>query len=160
MPFLPLRDVLKRLASRHDREHVELIARLGARLGPRRPINLIFAEPELLANLELHGAFKLLFVAGAYWKGDQSRKQLQRLYGTAFFSKQDLREHLERIEEIAELPTGAVRGLGARLLAGSYYGQTIQIWSALITAAVLAASLVMVVGLVEKFTLKQMGMER
>ena len=45
------------------------------------------------------GAFKLLSVAGAYWKGDQSRKQLQRLYGTAFFSKQDLREHLERIEE-------------------------------------------------------------
>ena len=49
---------------------------------------------------------------------------------------------------VAELPTGAVRGLGARLLAGSYYGQTIQIWSALITAAILAASLVMVVGLV------------
>ena len=45
------------------------------------------------------GAFKLLSVAGAYWKGDQSRKQLQRLYGTAFFSKQNLREHLERIEE-------------------------------------------------------------
>ena len=56
---------------------------------------------------------------------------------------------------VAELPTGAVRGLGARLLAGSYYGQTIQIWSALITAAILAASLVMVVGLVERFTLKQ-----
>lgn len=61
---------------------------------------------------------------------------------------------------VAELPTGAVRGLGARLLAGSYYGQTIQIWSALITAAILAASLVMVVGLVERFTLKQMGMSR
>jgi threonyl-tRNA synthetase len=45
------------------------------------------------------GAFKLLSVAGAYWKGDQSRKQLQRLYATAFFNKQDLQEHLERIEE-------------------------------------------------------------
>jgi threonyl-tRNA synthetase len=45
------------------------------------------------------GAFKLLSVAGAYWKGDQSRKQLQRLYATAFFSKQDLIEHLERVEE-------------------------------------------------------------
>jgi len=44
-------------------------------------------------------AFKLLSVAGAYWKGDQSRKQLQRLYGTAFFSKQDLEAHLQRIEE-------------------------------------------------------------
>ena len=61
---------------------------------------------------------------------------------------------------VAELPTGAVRGLGARLLAGSYYGQTIQIWSALLTAAALAAALVVVVGLVEKFTLKQMGMVR
>ena len=45
------------------------------------------------------GAFKLLSVAGAYWKGDQSRKQLQRLYATAFFTKPDLEEHLERIEE-------------------------------------------------------------
>ncbi len=45
------------------------------------------------------GAFKLLSVAGAYWKGDQSRKQLQRLYATAFFAKQDLDEHLQRIEE-------------------------------------------------------------
>ena len=45
------------------------------------------------------GAFKLLSVAGAYWRGDQSRKQLQRLYATAFFSKQDLNAHLERIEE-------------------------------------------------------------
>ena len=43
---------------------------------------------------------------------------------------------------VAELPTGAVRGLGARLLSGSYYGQTIQIWSALLAAALLAASLV------------------
>jgi threonyl-tRNA synthetase len=45
------------------------------------------------------GAFKLLNVAGAYWKGDQANKQLQRLYGTAFFSKPDLDEHLARIEE-------------------------------------------------------------
>lgn len=45
------------------------------------------------------GAFKLLSVAGAYWKGDASRKQLQRVYGTAFFHSQDLEEHLRRIEE-------------------------------------------------------------
>jgi threonyl-tRNA synthetase len=38
-------------------------------------------------------------VAGAYWKGDASRKQLQRLYGTAFFDDQALQEHLNRIEE-------------------------------------------------------------
>ncbi|MFT6452165.1 MAG: NitT/TauT family transport system permease protein, partial [Halocynthiibacter sp.] len=42
---------------------------------------------------------------------------------------------------VAELPSGAVRGLGARLLSGSYYGQTIQIWAALLAAAALAAGL-------------------
>ncbi len=59
---------------------------------------------------------------------------------------------------VAELPTGAVAGLGARLLAGSYYGQTIQIWSALISAAVLAATLVALIGLMQRLTLKRMGM--
>ena len=44
-------------------------------------------------------------------------------------------------------PTGAVAGLGARLLTGSYYGQTIQIWSALIMAATLAAVLVGLIGM-------------
>ena len=59
---------------------------------------------------------------------------------------------------VGELPTGAVRGLGARLLAGSYYGQTIQIWSALIMAAMLAAALVGILALLQKLTLKRMGM--
>ena len=45
------------------------------------------------------GAFKLLSVAGAYWKGDASRQQLQRLYGSAFFSKQELDDHLRQLEE-------------------------------------------------------------
>ncbi len=45
------------------------------------------------------GAFTLRSVAGAYWRGDQSRQQLQRLYGTAFFNKEDLATHLERLEE-------------------------------------------------------------
>ncbi|MGR3714164.1 MAG: ABC transporter permease [Shimia sp.] len=59
---------------------------------------------------------------------------------------------------IGELPTGAVAGLGARLLGGSYYGQTIQIWSALITAAVVAAALVGIIGMTQKVVLKRMGM--
>ncbi|MBO6507136.1 MAG: ABC transporter permease [Roseibium sp.] len=61
---------------------------------------------------------------------------------------------------VGELPTGAVAGLGARLLAGSYYGQTIQIWSALLMAAFLAGSLVALIGVIEKLTLKRMGMDR
>ncbi len=44
-------------------------------------------------------AFKLLSIAGAYWKGDEKNPQLQRIYGTAFFSKKDLEEHLHKLEE-------------------------------------------------------------
>jgi len=44
-------------------------------------------------------AFKLLSVAGAYWKGNEHNARLQRIYGTAFFSKKDLAAHLEKIEE-------------------------------------------------------------
>ncbi|OKH86374.1 ABC transporter permease [Thalassospira sp. TSL5-1] len=58
---------------------------------------------------------------------------------------------------VGELPTGAQSGLGARLLAGSYYGQTVQIWAALLTAAFVAAMMVVVVGLFEKRVLERMG---
>ena len=58
---------------------------------------------------------------------------------------------------VGELPTGAVAGLGARLLTGSYYGQTIQIWSALFMAAALAAVLVASVAAAQRFTLNRMG---
>jgi NitT/TauT family transport system permease protein len=61
---------------------------------------------------------------------------------------------------VGELPTGAVAGLGARLLSGSYYGQTVQIWAALFAAALVAAALVAVVGAIERRTLKRMGMVR
>ncbi len=44
-------------------------------------------------------AFKLLSVAGAYWKGDENNARLQRIYGTSFFSKKDLNQHLHRLEE-------------------------------------------------------------
>jgi threonyl-tRNA synthetase len=44
-------------------------------------------------------AFKVLSFAGAYWRGDESKAQLQRVYGTAFSSKDDLKAHLDRIEE-------------------------------------------------------------
>ncbi|HEY2157685.1 MAG TPA: threonine--tRNA ligase, partial [Isosphaeraceae bacterium] len=45
------------------------------------------------------GAFKLLSIAGAYWKGHTDRKMLQRVYGTAFFDKKDLDAHLAQVEE-------------------------------------------------------------
>jgi NitT/TauT family transport system permease protein len=58
---------------------------------------------------------------------------------------------------VAELPTGAAGGYGARLLAGSYYGQTIQIWSALFAAAFLAAMLVIAVEITERLVTRRMG---
>src|SRR5882724_11923310 len=58
---------------------------------------------------------------------------------------------------VGELPTGATAGLGARLLTGSYYGQTIQIWSALLMAALLGMTLVWLVGLAEVLTQRRMG---
>jgi NitT/TauT family transport system permease protein len=58
---------------------------------------------------------------------------------------------------VGELPTGAVAGLGARLLAGSYYGQTVQIWSALIAAALLAAVLIMIVEAADRLVRARMG---
>ena len=58
---------------------------------------------------------------------------------------------------VGELPTGAVAGLGARLLSGSYYGQTVQIWSALFMAAFCAALLVLAVDLTGRATMRAMG---
>ena len=58
---------------------------------------------------------------------------------------------------VAELPTGAVAGLGARLLTGSYYGNTVQIWSALVMSALLGLALTMAVAGVERLTLRHRG---
>lgn len=56
---------------------------------------------------------------------------------------------------VAELPTGAVAGLGARLLTGSYYGNTVQIWSALVMSALLGLTLTLAVAGVEKLVLSR-----
>jgi NitT/TauT family transport system permease protein len=58
---------------------------------------------------------------------------------------------------VGELPTGAQAGLGARLLSGSYYGQTMQIWSALIMASLVGVVLVSIVTLVEHLVMRKHG---
>lgn len=58
---------------------------------------------------------------------------------------------------VGELPTGATAGLGARMLTGSYYGQTIQIWSALLMAALLGCILVFLIAIIERLTERRMG---
>jgi NitT/TauT family transport system permease protein len=58
---------------------------------------------------------------------------------------------------IGELPTGAQAGIGARLLAGSYYGQTIQIWAALLAASLLATGLIGLLTVTERWVRRLMG---
>ncbi len=58
---------------------------------------------------------------------------------------------------VGELPTGAVAGIGSKLLAGAYYSQTIDIWAALIAGSVLAALLVTIVGIVARIVDRSMG---
>ncbi len=58
---------------------------------------------------------------------------------------------------VAELPTGAVAGIGAKLLVGSYYSQSIQMWAALVVGSAMAALLVVAVGIVERVVTRRMG---
>ncbi|GAA4117067.1 ABC transporter permease [Aminobacter aganoensis] len=58
---------------------------------------------------------------------------------------------------VGELPTGAVAGIGAKLLAGSYYSQTIDMWAALVAGSVVAAMLVVLVGIVGRLVERSMG---
>jgi len=58
---------------------------------------------------------------------------------------------------VSELPTGAQAGIGARLLVGSYYGQTVQIWATLLAAGLIAAILVAVIGIGERWATRRMG---
>jgi NitT/TauT family transport system permease protein len=58
---------------------------------------------------------------------------------------------------VAELPTGAVAGIGAQLLVGSYYSKSIQMWSALVVGSLMAALLVTAVGIIERIVTQRMG---
>jgi NitT/TauT family transport system permease protein len=61
---------------------------------------------------------------------------------------------------VAELPTGAQAGIGARLLTGSYYGQTVQIWAALFAAAIIATVLIALIDATARLTARHMGAPR
>ncbi|MEO1264540.1 MAG: threonine--tRNA ligase [Pseudomonadota bacterium] len=58
--------------------------------------------PHMPSTGEVGDAFKLMSIAGAYWRGDSQNKQLQRIYGTAFAEKKQLAEHLHNLEEAAK----------------------------------------------------------
>ncbi len=72
-------------------------------------------------NTKEVSAFKLLNVAGAYWRGSEQNKMLQRIYGTAFFSKAELDEHLRRLEEAKKRDH---RKLGKELDLFSFHDET------------------------------------
>ena len=55
--------------------------------------------PHFRTTAETGDAFKLTKISGAYWRGDENRQMLQRIYATAFFNKEDLEAHLHRLEE-------------------------------------------------------------
>src|SRR5436190_1140754 len=83
---------------RHDAAHVLAEAVESVSLYRNGPFTDLCRGPHGPSTGRI-GALKLTSLAGAYWRGDESRPMLTRIYGTAFFSKRDLEEHLRRREE-------------------------------------------------------------
>src|ERR1700730_2320319 len=109
---VPVADARERFVAERQDYKVELIDDLlanaadGGDGNPLRSVSLYTNGPFTdlcrgphAPSTSTVGAFKLQSVAGAYWRGDSTRTMLTRIYGTAFFSKSDLAEHLERIEQ-------------------------------------------------------------
>src|SRR3954449_9056509 len=98
-------DAIERFAAEEQPYKVELIEDLNRDEGTET-VSLYQNGPFVDLCRGPHGpstgrikAFKLNSVAGAYWRGDENRQMLTRIYGTAFFSKKELAEHLELIEQ-------------------------------------------------------------
>jgi threonyl-tRNA synthetase len=111
-PFIreevPVAEALARFRSEGQDYKVQLIEDLVRNADPAQPLHTVslyrngpFTDlcrgPHSPSTKRI-GAFKLQSVAGAYWRGDSSQPMLTRIYGTAFFSRADLRRHLERLE--------------------------------------------------------------
>jgi threonyl-tRNA synthetase len=105
---VPVAQALERFRAEDQPYKVELIEDLVAAADPAHPLETVslytngpFTDlcrgPHAPSTKRIK-AFRLQSVAGAYWRGDSNRQMLTRIYGTAFFSKADLAEHLERIE--------------------------------------------------------------
>jgi threonyl-tRNA synthetase len=101
-------EALERFRAEDQPYKVELIEDLVAAADPEHPLQTVslytngpFTDlcrgPHSPSTKRIK-AFRLQSVAGAYWRGDSSRQMLTRVYGTAFFSRKDLEEYLERLE--------------------------------------------------------------
>ena len=102
---MPVEAVRRRFADLGQQYKVEMIDDLARQEGA--PTLSVYTQGDFLdlcRGPHLPGtgavkAFKLINVAGAYWRGDENKPMLTRIYGVAFFSQKDLDEHLERIEQ-------------------------------------------------------------
>ncbi|PLS16949.1 threonine--tRNA ligase [Bacillus sp. M6-12] len=72
--------------------------------------------------------FKLMSIAGAYWRGDSNNKMLQRIYGTAFFKKEDLEEHLRLLEEAKERDHRKIGKELSLFTSSQLVGQGLPLW--------------------------------
>src|ERR687892_1599891 len=102
---LPVEEAIERFRAEDQPYKVELIEDLVRDEGVRTvslyrngPFTDLCRGPHTPSTGRVK-AFKLNSLAGAYWRGDESRQMLTRIYGTAFFSKRDLEAHLEQIEQ-------------------------------------------------------------
>ena len=102
---LPVAEAIERFRSEGQDYKVELIEDLVANQGVETvslysngPFTDLCRGPHAPATGRIK-AFKLTSLAGAYWRGDAERQMLTRIYGTAFLSKDDLKEHMRRLEE-------------------------------------------------------------
>ncbi len=106
---VPVAEARERFLAERQDYKVELIDDLIASADPAHPLQTVslytngqftdLCRGPHAPSTKSVGALKLQSVAGAYWRGDSARTMLTRIYGTAFFSKADLSEHLERIEQ-------------------------------------------------------------
>ena len=97
-------DALKKFGDLGENYKVELITALPAdaeiSLFTQGDFTDLCAGPHVLSTGKVK-AFKLMSIAGAYWRGDEHNKMLQRIYGTAFYSRDELKEYLHMLEEAA-----------------------------------------------------------
>jgi threonyl-tRNA synthetase len=101
--WLPRKETLERFASEGETMKCELIEERaeGNEISVYRTGDHFadFCRGPHIPSTGRIKAFKLMSIAGAYWKGDEHNARLQRIYGTAFFNKKDLEEYLNRLEE-------------------------------------------------------------
>jgi threonyl-tRNA synthetase len=104
--LFPKADVLKKFAADGEHMKCELVEDKAGEMvqcytiGPAaHPIWIDFCRGPHVPSSGRLKAFKLLSVAGAYWKGSEKNQQLQRIYGTAFFTPKELEEYLARLED-------------------------------------------------------------